>query len=42
VPLLLVAKTDYGDVKMEITDYTAGKGQRLGQVWGVGKKPASK
>jgi hypothetical protein len=40
VPLLLVAKTDYGDVKMEITDYTAGKGQRLGQVWGAGKKPA--
>jgi hypothetical protein len=40
VPLLLVAKTDYGDVKMEITDYVAGHGQRLGQVWGAGKKPA--
>lgn len=29
VPLQLVAKTDYGDVKMEIVDYQPGTGQRL-------------
>lgn len=33
VPLKLVAKTDYGDIKMEIIDYAAGQGARLGQVW---------
>jgi hypothetical protein len=37
VPLLMVAKTDYGDVKMEIIDYAAGSGQRLGTTWGGGK-----
>lgn len=37
VPLLMVAKTDYGDVKMEIIDYAAGQGQRLGTTWGGGK-----
>ncbi len=37
VPLMLVAKTDYGDVKMEIVDYAAGQGQRLGTTWGGGK-----
>ena len=36
VPLRLVAKTDYGDIKMEIIDYVAGKGKRLGAVWGGG------
>lgn len=29
VPLKLVAKTDYGDVKMEIVDYQPGTGERL-------------
>ena len=29
VPLQIVAKTDYGDMKMEITDYQPGSGQRL-------------
>ena len=29
VPLKLVARTDYGDVKMEIVDYQPGTGQRL-------------
>jgi hypothetical protein len=29
VPLLIVARTDYGDVKMEIVDYQPGSGQRL-------------
>lgn len=29
VPLKLAAKTDYGDVKMEITDYQPGNGTRL-------------
>ena len=29
VPLQNVAKTDYGDIKLEITDYTPGTGQRL-------------
>lgn len=29
VPLRLVAKTDYGDVRMEITDYQPGTGTRL-------------
>ncbi|HTJ46107.1 MAG TPA: DUF3108 domain-containing protein [Kofleriaceae bacterium] len=37
VPLLMVAKTDYGDVKMEIIDYAAGQGARLGTTWGGGK-----
>jgi len=36
VPLKLVAKTDYGDIKMEIIDYAAGKGKRLGALWGGG------
>ena len=31
VPLQNVAKTDYGDIKMEITDYTPGTGARLRQ-----------
>lgn len=31
VPLQTVAKTDYGDVKLEITDYTPGTGTRLRQ-----------
>jgi len=31
VPLQNVAKTDYGDMKMEITDYTPGTGARLRQ-----------
>ena len=43
VPLLLVAKTDYGDVKMEIIDYAAGQGKRLGTTWGGGgKRPAER
>lgn len=29
VPLMLVARTDYGDVKMAITDYQPGNGARL-------------
>ena len=29
VPLRLVAKTDYGDIRMEITDYQPGNGTRL-------------
>jgi hypothetical protein len=29
VPLQIVAKTDYGDMKMTITDYAAGNGARL-------------
>jgi hypothetical protein len=29
VPLQTIAKTDYGDIKMEITDYSPGTGQRL-------------
>ncbi|MDB4962154.1 MAG: hypothetical protein JWP01_2153 [Myxococcales bacterium] len=29
VPLLIVARTDYGDVRMEIVDYQPGTGQRL-------------
>jgi uncharacterized protein DUF3108 len=29
VPLQTVARTDYGDIKMEITDYSPGTGQRL-------------
>lgn len=29
VPLRLVARTDYGDVRMEITDYQPGSGTRL-------------
>ena len=29
VPLRNVAKTDYGDMKMEITDYAPGTGQPL-------------
>lgn len=29
VPLQIVAKTDYGDVKMQIVDYDAGTGTRL-------------
>ena len=29
VPVVIVAKTDYGDVRMEITDYAAGTGARL-------------
>ena len=29
VPLLTVAKTDYGDIKLEIADYQPGTGQRL-------------
>jgi hypothetical protein len=29
VPLQLVARTDYGDVKMQIVDYQPGNGQRL-------------
>jgi len=29
VPLQIVAKTDYGEMKMEITDYSPGSGQRL-------------
>ena len=36
VPLKMVAKTDYGDVLMEITDYAAGQGKRLGTTWGGG------
>ncbi len=31
VPLRLVARTDYGDVRMEIVDYQPGNGTRLGQ-----------
>ena len=31
VPLQNVAKTDYGDIKMEITDYAPGTGARLRQ-----------
>jgi hypothetical protein len=31
VPLQTVANTDYGDVKLEITDYTPGTGKRLRQ-----------
>ena len=31
VPLQNVAKTDYGDIKLEITDYTPGTGTRLRQ-----------
>jgi hypothetical protein len=31
VPLQTVAKTDYGDIKMEITEYSPGTGQRLRQ-----------
>jgi len=31
VPLQNVAKTDYGDVKLEITEYAPGTGQRLRQ-----------
>jgi Protein of unknown function (DUF3108) len=42
VPLLMVAKTDYGDVRMEIIDYAAGQGQRLGQTWGGGKHAPAK
>ena len=43
VPLLLVAKTDYGDVRMEIIDYAAGQGKRLGTTWGGGgKRPAER
>lgn len=30
VPLVMVARTDYGDVKMEIVEYVAGTGARLG------------
>jgi len=30
VPLLVTARTDYGDIKLEITDYQPGTGQRLG------------
>ncbi len=29
VPLQTTAKTDYGDIKMQITDYTPGNGKRL-------------
>ena len=29
VPVVIVAKTDYGDVRMEIVDYTPGTGARL-------------
>ncbi|MBX3154398.1 MAG: DUF3108 domain-containing protein [Deltaproteobacteria bacterium] len=29
VPLQIVARTDYGDMKMQITDYQPGNGQRL-------------
>lgn len=29
VPLLLVAESDYGDIKLEIVDYSAGTGQNL-------------
>ena len=29
LPVVIVAKTDYGDVRMEITDYAAGTGARL-------------
>jgi hypothetical protein len=29
VPLLIQARTDYGDVKMEVADYQPGNGQRL-------------
>jgi hypothetical protein len=43
VPLLMVAKTDYGDVRMEIVDYAAGQGARLGTTWGGGaKRPADR
>ena len=38
VPLKLVAATDYGDIEMDIIDYAAGQGARLGQVW---KAPAA-
>ncbi len=31
VPLRLVARTDYGDVRMEIVDYQPGNGTRLGK-----------
>jgi hypothetical protein len=41
VPLRLVAKTDYGDIEMEIIDYAAGKGARLGQVWTAPAAPAA-
>lgn len=29
VPLQIIARTDYGDIRMEITDYQPGTGQRL-------------
>lgn len=29
VPLLMVAETDYGDIRMEIVDYSAGNGRNL-------------
>jgi hypothetical protein len=29
VPLQIVAKTDYGDMKMQIVDYSPGTGKRL-------------
>jgi hypothetical protein len=31
VPLQLVARTDYGDMKMSLVDYQTGSGQRLGR-----------
>ena len=38
MPLRLVAKTDYGDIKMEIINYASGKGKRIGTMWGGGSK----
>ena len=29
VPLLLVAESDYGDMKLELVDYVAGSGPNL-------------
>jgi hypothetical protein len=31
VPLAIVARTDYGDLRMDIVEYTAGTGARIGQ-----------
>lgn len=31
VPLAIVARTDYGDLRMDIVEYTAGTGTRIGQ-----------
>ena len=41
VPLQIVAKTDYGDMKMQIVDYTPGTGKRLARLAASAPGPSS-